>query len=506
LKVKLSELIAALGDGALHEISSDPEITGIAADSRQVVPGDLFVAIAGKHVDGHGFIGKALANGAAAVVVERKVGGSDRVPALLVPDTRMALSALADHFYQNPSDKVKTVGITGTNGKTTIAFLLKAVAEAAGRLPGVVGTAGMVLGETVLEAKSGYTTPEAHTLQRLLADMVARKADLVAMEVTSHALEQSRVAHCRFDVAVFSNLTHEHLDYHKDMTSYFAAKAKLFQMLQPGAVAVINIDDPYGPFMAEQVPPGVQVLTYGFSPEASVRALNPVLTASGVSYRLVTPLGEADVEAPHLFGTFNISNALAAIASGLALGYGIEAGVNAMRTSKGAPGRFEPVDCGQDFTVVVDYAHTPDGFEKLLRDVVRIKPVDARITMVFGSAGHRDQSKRPDMGRIAGDFCNRLVLTEEDPRTEEALQIARAIASGVRREQVEVQLIEDRLEAIDYAIRSSRPGDIVLITGKGNETELEVQHPTEWHGDVPAAVASLQRLLIDPSRKRRVTA
>ncbi|HYF78040.1 MAG TPA: UDP-N-acetylmuramoyl-L-alanyl-D-glutamate--2,6-diaminopimelate ligase [Symbiobacteriaceae bacterium] len=503
--MKLTELVSALSDSARILALPDVEITGITADSRQVEPGSLFVSIPGARVDAHQFIGDALRRGAAAVVATRDFDVPAGVGAFLVPDARLALSALADKFYGSPARKLKMVGITGTNGKTTIAFLTQAVAAAAGRTCGIIGTAGMMLGDEVLEHKSGYTTPEAPTVHRLLAEMVKREADMVAMEVTSHALEQHRVAHCRFDVAVYTNLTHEHLDYHKDMESYFQAKAKLFHMMRPGGVAVINIDDPYGPRFVKEVPTGVLTLTYGFSPNAIVRAEDVELTAQGVRYRLVSPAGSTVVEAPYLFGAYNISNALAAIATGIALGFGLR-GADAMRTAKGAPGRFERVDCGQDFTVVVDYAHTPDGFEKLLSDVAKIKAPGRKLTMVFGSAGHRDQTKRPDMGRIAGDYCDRLVLTEEDPRTEDANEISRQIAAGVRRPEVEIILVEDRVEAIEQAIRTAEPGDIVLITGKGNETELEVQHPTTWTGDVPVAEEALRRLLLDPTRRRQVTA
>jgi len=504
--LKFSELAAALAGYARLSLGTDSEVFGITSDSRQVKPGDVFVSIPGTRVDGHQFIGPAIERGAVAVVAEREFDHPDHVSAAIVPDARWALSALSDAFFGSPARKLQMVGITGTNGKTTIAFLMQAVAAAAGRRCGVIGTAGMMLGDEVLESKSGYTTPEAPTVHRLLAQMVQRNADVAAMEVTSHALEQQRVAHCRFDVAIYTNLTHEHLDYHRDMAHYFAAKAKLFHMLQPGAVAVINMDDPYGVRMVAEVPQGVRILTYGFSPEADVRAEELVMSGQGVSYRLATREGQTRVEAPFLFGAYNVSNALAAIAAGMALGYGIGAGATAMLTAKGAPGRFERVDCGQDFTVVVDYAHTPDGFEKLLSDVARIKQPGARVHMVFGSAGHRDQTKRPDMGRIAGDYCDVLVLCEEDPRTEDAMEISRQIAAGVRRPNVEICLVEERMEAIDRAIQMARPGDIVLITGKGNETDLEVQHPSLWHGDVPAAEESLRRLLADPTRRRRVTA
>jgi UDP-N-acetylmuramoyl-L-alanyl-D-glutamate--2,6-diaminopimelate ligase len=498
--LKLHDLITAL-DGATVLNLPDVAVSGLTADSRQVKPGDLFVSIPGARVDGHQFIQQAIEKGAVAVVAQRPFEAPPSVGALVVNDARFALSALADRFYGSPSKRLKMVGITGTNGKTTIAFLVRSVAEAAHRQLGVIGTAGMVLGSEVLEAKSSYTTPEPHTIHRLLHAMAERGAFGAAMEVTSHALEQHRVAHCRFDVAIFSNLTHEHLDYHKDMESYFAAKAKLFRMLRPNAVAVINIDDPYGRRMVAEVPAGVHVMTYGFAPDAMVRAEEVHLTSSGASYRIVTPVGEAEVVAPYLFGAYNVSNGLAAIAAGLGLGFGLEAGVAAMRTAKGAPGRFERVDEGQEFTVVVDYAHTPDGFEKLLSDVVKIKEPGARIILVFGSAGHRDQTKRPDMGRIAGEYCDILVLTEEDPRTEDAMEIARQIASGVQRENVEIHLIEDRVLAISQAIAMARPRDIVLITGKGNETELEVQHPTTWRGDVPAAVEALRNRAQEEARK-----
>lgn len=488
--MKLAELFTALGPAEGLNLP-DIDVTGIEADSRRVQPGDLFVSIPGAKFDGYQFIEQAIERGAAAVVAQRPFSTPANVGAIFVPDSRYALSALSDHFYGSPSKDLKMVGITGTNGKTTIAFLMEAVAEAAHRSLGIVGTAGMMLGTEVLEAKSGYTTPEPQTVHRLLASMRDRQAYGVAMEVTSHALEQQRVAHCRFDVGIFTNLTHEHLDYHKTMEAYFAAKATLFHMLRPNAVAVINIDDPAGRRMLNEVPRGVHLLTYGFAADALVRATDLQLSAMGARYRVVTPVGEALVEAPYLFGAYNVANGLAAMAAGIGLGFGLEACVAAMRTAKGAPGRFERVDEGQDFTVVVDYAHTPDGFEKLLSDVVRFKEPDSRVIMVFGSAGHRDQTKRPDMGRIAGDYCDVLLLTEEDPRTEDAAEIARQIASGVRNNQAEVHLVEDRVEAIEAAIGMARPGDIVLITGKGNETELEVQHPTTWKGDVPTAVAAL---------------
>jgi len=497
--LKLADLLPAL-DSAQVLAVPDVTVTGIAADSRQVKPGDLFVSIPGAHVDAHRFIPEAIRRGAVAVVSQRPFEVPPGIGAIVVPDARYALSALADRFYDYPSCTLKMVGVTGTNGKTTTAFLVEAIARAAGRTMGVIGTAGMMLGPEEIEGKAGYTTPEPQTIHRLLATMLRRGAWGAVMEVSSHALEQRRTDHCRFDVAVFTNLTHEHLDYHGDMESYYAAKARLFHTLRPGATAVINVDDPYGRRLAGELPRGVRLYTYGTAAEADIRAENVQLTIGGARYRLITPMGAADIEAPYLFGLYNVSNALAAVGAGLALGFGVEHAVRALRTAKGAPGRFERIDEGQDFTVVVDYAHTPDGFEKLLADVARIKEPGSRVIMVFGSAGHRDRTKRPEMGRIAGEYCDVLVLTEEDPRTEDALEIAREIASGVTRDEVEILLIEDRVEAIHRAIRMARPGDIVLITGKGHETDLEVQHPTTWRGDVPTAVEALQERAREEAR------
>ncbi|OTA42203.1 MAG: hypothetical protein A6D92_00840 [Symbiobacterium thermophilum] len=262
--MKLVDLLSALDPVQVLE-APDVTVTGIAADSRAVRPGDLFVCIPGAHVDAHQFIPDALRRGAVAVVTQRPWAVPAGIGAAVVPDARLALSALADRFYGHPSRALRMVGVTGTNGKTTTAFLVEAIARTAGKAMGVIGTAGMMLGREVLEGKSGYTTPEPQTIHRLLAAMLQRGAWGAVMEVSSHALEQRRTDHCRFDVAVFTNLTHEHLDYHGDMEGYYAAKARLFRGLQPGAAAVVNIDDPYGRRLAEEIPAGVRTLTYGFS-------------------------------------------------------------------------------------------------------------------------------------------------------------------------------------------------------------------------------------------------
>lgn len=493
--MKLSELVARLDNVISIQGPLDAEVTGLSWDSRTAQPGDLFVSIVGLKVDGTRFIGGALERGAVAVVTEREYLASAAVAVLQVREARHALSALADAFYGHPTQGLPLVGVTGTNGKTTVAHLVRDLALANGHMPGTIGTAGMLVGTAEVEAKAGFTTPEAPTLHRLIGAMRNQGANIVTMEVSSHALEQSRVAHCHFQVAAFTNLTHEHLDYHGTMENYFQAKASLFTSLAPGSWAVINVDDPYGQRLLGMLPPGVHALTYGEDPSARIRASHVTLEGTGSRFKLNTPYGEAWVSMPYLFGTYNVANALASLGIGLALGYSLPVMVRALSGVKGAPGRFEPINLGQDFLLVVDYAHTPDGFEKLLRDVVKVRKPGGRIIQVFGSAGHRDRTKRPEMGRIAGAFCDMLVLTEEDPRTESALQIMQDLASGVTNRRCEVLMVEDRVEAIEQAVQIARPDDIVLITGKGHEHELEVQHPTTWHGDVEVAQEALHRRL-----------
>lgn len=501
--MRLSQLLAALGT-PIPPHSEGVEVTGLTSDSRQVRPGYLFVAIRGAQVDAHRYIHDAVARGAVAVVAE---GPAQVPPGLIlvqVANSRWALSALAAAYYGYPARKLQLVGVTGTNGKTTVSFLVKQLAHRLGLAAGVIGTAGSLVNNQLVEEKTGYTTPEPQTLHRLLAQMVEMGTRVVSMEVSSHALEQQRVAHCSFDVAAFTNLTHEHLDYHKDMESYYRAKRTLFAQLAPGSVAVINVDDPYGRRLAGELPPGVRLITYGLGDgPADLTAQGIRFTVDqGSQFRLVAGDRELMVKAPGLFGTYNVMNALAAVGCGLGLGLPLEGLAAGLATVQPAPGRFQRVDLGQDFTVVVDYAHTPDGFEQLLSSVRQVQPPESRLIVVFGSAGHRDQSKRPEMGRVAGHYGDILVLTEEDPRSEDARSIMDQLASGVENPDCAVHKIEDRVEAIEAAVRMAAPGDVVLILGKGNETELEVRHPTTWTGDVPAAEAALRRRL-DENRPAR---
>ena len=494
--MKLSELVAALPAGTRIMGDLATEITGLADHSGSVKPGFLFVSVPGTFKDGHEYISDAIAHGAAAVVAQRDFDAPPAVARVIVANSHVALSALADRFFGSPARRIRRLaGVTGTNGKTTVAFLLKQIAQTHGYTPGIIGTAGVLVGETEL-GKGSLTTPGAIELHEILARMSGAGVDLVSMEVSSHALQQHRADHLRFDAAAFTNLTHEHLDYHGDMEHYYAAKARLFGLLKGGAVAVTNLDDEYGRRLVHDIPPGAQLLTYSQVGAADLQAEGVELdSAGGTRYRLSTPYGSADVYTPNLFGRYNVSNALAAVGMALGLGMPFASVCAALQRAQGAPGRYEAVDLGQNFRVIVDYAHTPDGFSKLLESVAHIK-AGGRILMVFGSAGGgRDKTKRPIMGRIAAQYADVIILTEEDTRWEDTQEIMAMIAEGTRGYNRQVEMIEDRLIAIDRAIALARPGDLILILGKGNETFLAVNHATTYHGDVAAASDSLERRL-----------
>ena len=494
--LKLSELVAALPAGTRIIGDLTREISGLADHSGSVQPGFLFVSVPGTFKDGHEYIPEAIRNGAVAVVAQRDFPAPPSLARVLVADSYIALSALADRFHGSPSQRIRHIaGVTGTNGKTTAAFLLKQLAQAQGLKPGVIGTAGVLVGDAEF-GKGGLTTPGAIELHDLLQKMAAAGVDLVSMEVSSHALQQHRTDHLRFDAAAFTNLTHEHLDYHGDMEHYYQAKARLFRQLQAGAVGITNLDDEYGARLVGEVAPGVRLLTYSLERPAHLQAEGVSLDARGSArFRLVTPFGSADLYTPGLFGRYNVSNALAAAGMALGLGMPFDQLCATLEKAQGAPGRFEPVDLGQDFLVVVDYAHTPDGFTRLFESVQHVKG-NGRVLLVFGSAGGgRDKTKRPIMGRIAARHADIIILTEEDTRWEDTHEIMGMIYEGTKGEDCQVEMVEDRLQAIDRAIALARPSDLVLILGKGNETFLAVNHPTTYRGDVPAARESLARRL-----------
>lgn len=460
-----------LGSEQAQEQVEALEITGIAFDSRQARPGTLFVCIPGFQVDGHDFAHRAVANGAVALVVEKKI---DRVPAdivqIQVDDCRRRLGLLAARFFAYPASKLSTVGITGTNGKTSTAFLCEAVLEKAGQAPGLIGTIRAKVGEQ--ERKVKNTTPEASDLQELLRDMVDAGNRSVVMEVSSHALALHRVAGIQYDVAVFTNLSQDHLDFHADMEDYFQTKRRLFDSLgldwsRPAPpYAVLNLDDPRTAEILADLK--VPYITYGFHPEAHVRATDLEFSPEGSRFTVKTPIGDARVHL-RLAGAFNVSNALAAIGVGLARRVDLEVAVEALAALEGIPGRFELVREGQDFTVLVDYAHTPDGLENVLAAAREVTA--GRLVCVFGCGGDRDATKRQPMGGIAARYADQVFLTSDNPRSENPMSILNEVEKGIIAEGDDIDYVKevDREAAIAAAIRSAKPGDTVVIAGKGHE-------------------------------------
>ncbi len=440
-------------------------LSKVEFDSRRVEPGDLFVCVPGFKLDGHAFAAQVVEQGAAALVVERLLEVD--VPQLQVPCARTALAQLAAHFYAYPAQQLRLIGVTGTNGKTSVAHFCEAVLASAGKVPGVLGTIHTKIAGKPLPTT--HTTPESLHLHKVFRDMCEAGCDAAVMEVSSHALELKRVHGVPFDVAVFTNLSHDHLDFHGDMETYFQAKRKLFTGLRyikgrPAPFAVINGDDPYGKRLIEDLK--VPYITYGQSEGCHLRATNIRMSADGVSLDLDTPVGGRRIDLA-ISGMFTVYNALAAIGVGLAIKADFEQVLLAVESVASVSGRFEPVREGQDFAVVVDYAHTPDGLEKLLESAREI--TSGRLHVVFGCGGDRDPHKRPVMGEIAARLADRVFLTSDNPRSEEPLAILHQIRAGM---PTAVDLCEqvDRAEAIRLAITQAEAGDTVVIAGKGHET------------------------------------
>jgi UDP-N-acetylmuramoyl-L-alanyl-D-glutamate--2,6-diaminopimelate ligase len=444
-------------------------VRGIAYDSRRVKEGFLFLAIEGFKNDGHHFIEQAIANGATALVVQKPVAVPAGMAWIRVPDTRQALALLSTRFYDFPSRKLKLIGVTGTNGKTTTTHLLAAVYRAAGEKVGLIGTIANRIGDSILPVE--HTTPESLELQQLLAEMASLAVETVVMEVSSHALALKRVAGCRFNTGVFTNVSQDHLDFHQNMDDYLRTKAILFEMLgqedeENAGFAVVNGDDP-GADRIIAASRG-KIITYGLNEKAKVKAASVEVSARGVSFHVRTPWGESRVMLK-LTGLFNVYNALAALAAGGVDGLPLGSMVDALEAVPGVRGRFESIDRGQDFTVIVDYAHTPDGLENVLKTAGQLTA--GKLITVFGCGGDRDRSKRPLMGEIAARYSDIPVVTSDNPRTEDPLKIIAGIEEGLRRvrEPATYMVIPDRRQAIARALRLADPGDVVVIAGKGHE-------------------------------------
>jgi UDP-N-acetylmuramoyl-L-alanyl-D-glutamate--2,6-diaminopimelate ligase len=481
---------------------ADVEITAVTYDSRQVGPGALFVAIKGLRADGHDFVADAVARGAAAVVVEKASKAAGSVPQLVVEDSRRALAAAAAAFFGHPGRELSVVGVTGTNGKTTACFLLDAVFRAAGKTTALATTVKNVVAG--VERPARLTTAEAPEVQALLREAVAAGADVAVVEVSSHALALSRVAGTPFAAAVFTNLSHDHLDLHGDMASYFAAKASLFEGLAEGAPAVINVDDPFGRDLAASLA-RPKVVAYGTSEGCDYRVTAASSGWEGLSFAIAGPEGTTVEVSSPLRGSFNVLNCAAAFAAARELGAPADAVVRGIAAMPAVPGRLETVDVDETLRVVVDYAHSPDSMEKALAEIRRI--TSGRVVVVFGCTGNRDVEKRPVMGELAMRYGDYVVLTTDDPYYEDPAAIARAAEAGIiaagGSAPADYRVILDRGEAIRFALSAADENipTIVAILGKGHEEVQKVEGREVPYNDrrtVEAAVAELDLRRTEP--------
>ena len=476
----------------------DADIRAICHDSRQVSPGALFVALRGGRSDGHDHIEQAVAKGAAAIVLEE---GLRRLPPTVagveVSDTRAALAFLAAFFYQQPSHKLKVAGITGTNGKTTTTYLLKHICERAMLRCGLIGTVRYEIGDQVLP--SSHTTPESSDLQALLARMRDSGCKAVAMEASSHAIAQGRVRNVEFDAAVFTNLTQDHLDFHGTLNKYFDTKASLFTAMLPGqtkkrGVAVVNIDDRYGAELCARLPREAPVITYGVGVKANFKASNFKTDLAGTSYQLDAQERSFLVRLP-LIGKFNIYNSLAALAAASVFSVPVRTAVMALATAPAVPGRLELVPGKRNYQVYVDYAHTDDALQNVLRTLRDLNP--HRLIVVFGCGGDRDRTKRPLMGRTAEQGSDYAIITSDNPRSEQPEAITKDIEKGLVGRNYEV--VVERRAAIERAVALAEPRDIILIAGKGHETYQQFADQTIDFDDVAVARAAIEARTVELS-------
>lgn len=452
------ELFGDLYNDELRDI----DITGIAYDSRKAAEGNVFVCIKGYETDGHRYAGAAVKNGASVIVAEEQLEVD--APVVYVEDSRKVIAELACRFYGEPAKKLSLIGITGTNGKTTITYLVKSILEEAGKRVGIIGTNQNIIGDKVLLTKSTTpTTPNALELQQLFTEMVNNSADYVVMEVSSHALELERVHGCEFDVGVFTNLTQDHLDFHKTMENYLNAKAKLFEISKKG---VVNYDDEGGRKIAAK---GAcpDIMKVGLENGCDLKAENIKYSSRGAVFDMIYK-GEKYAARIQIPGRFSVYNAICAAGAALQLGIDIKTVTEGLAKATGVVGRVEVVPTDTDYTVIIDYAHTPDGLENIINCVKGF--AEGRTIALFGCGGDRDNTKRAIMGEIAGRLADYSIITSDNPRTEDPELIVREIEEGMKKTNGKYTLITDRREAIGYALDFAKKGDVIILAGKGQET------------------------------------
>lgn len=470
--MKLSDLLKGI---EVKNEYTDKEVADVTSDSRLIKKNFLFVCIKGATFDGHSVAGEMLEKGACAVVVERDLGLEGQI---IVEDTRSALSPICANFYGNPADRLKLIGLTGTNGKTTTTFLIKQILESLGKKVGLIGTVQNMVGDEIYPAH--YTTPDPHELQQLFAKMVEAGCEYCVMEVSSQALAQGRVNGVSFEVGAFTNLTQDHLDYHKTFENYFEAKRILFKNCN---FAVTNVDDDYGMKIVEGL--SCKVSTYGVKNiSADYTARNVEFSSSGVRYELVCDsIGRVNCPIP---GRFSVYNSLCAASIVLTLGFDFSEVVIALSKCRGVKGRIEVVPTDTDYTVIIDYAHSPDGLKNIISSLKEI--ARGRVVTLFGCGGDRDKTKRPIMGKIAAELSDYCIVTSDNPRSENPTDIINDILEGMKDIKTPTKVIENRKEAICWAVKHARTDDIILLAGKGHET-YQILPTGTIHFDEREAVA-----------------
>lgn len=468
----LSQLLEKI-DAVEVSGATDRVIQDVSYDSRAVVKDTLFICLDGARVDGHSYARKAVEAGATAILAQKEVDVPDGITVIRVVDTHAAMQVLVPYFFDYPARKLRMIGVTGTNGKTTSTYVLRSILRKAGYRVGVIGTIQIMIEDEVLPINN--TTPDVVDLQKVLVRMVDAKIDYVIMEVSSHALALNRVAGCDFNVAMFTNLTQDHLDFHKTLEQYALAKADLFARLasvencKPNRAAVINLDDKAAKVMFDAAQ-GVKTITYGIHSDADVRATDIRVTGSGTSFKIVGTYGEQKLDL-RITGIFNVYNVLGTICAALSENVSWETIITSLESFTSVAGRFELIDGGQAFPIIVDYAHTPDGLENILNTAKEF--AKGRIIVVFGCGGDRDRTKRPIMGRIAATLGDVVIATSDNPRTEDPDKILDDVEAGILEvldANTQYEKIADRRSAIERAITMAQPDDVVMIAGKGHET------------------------------------
>lgn len=458
-------LLSELAGATAHEkrTGEDVPVASLQYNSRKVGKGDVFCCIVGTFSDGHAYAAQAVEAGAAALVVERELPLP--VPQVVVKNTRIAMAEMAAAFYGYPARGMRIVGVTGTNGKTSTTYMLKAIAEQCGWKVGLIGTIRNLIGERIIDTER--TTPESVDLQRILCEMKDEGVDLVVMEVSSHSLDQRRVHGIEFETAIFTNLTQDHLDYHKTFENYLAAKMRIFQQARQ---AVVNRDDPHAETILNALT--IPYKTFGIREQADISASEIDITTRGVQFDMHCEPGNVRMYVP-IPGLFSVFNAMGAAAAALQLGISLPAIKNGIETMGSVSGRLEPLPTGgRNFTVLLDYAHTPDALENILKTARGF--AKGRIVTLFGCGGDRDHAKRPIMGEIAGRFSDFLVVTSDNPRTEDPMAIIEAVLEGVHKSGCPHIVVENRYEAIRYALEHAEPEDVIILAGKGHENYQEV--------------------------------